>query len=271
MTLRSAVFASPSCVEWAAASGLELNGTPPLVWQRHRVAGKASTVAALVAGKKAGLVIGYHLMQGVVASGSVSKLRWLLDEQHAVLPQTLCDYAAVSGSVEALSWLRARGRVFTADAARVAAEAGHTNVLHFLKLNGYPFDVRATAAAAVRGDVAVLRWLHEHGCPWRDKELCHVAAATNRAQILQYVLSEAPGVLSLDLMLVAVERGSLDACRLLLQEGCPLHADCCDIAVEYWHVATFRWLLQEGCPCRVEAIWQDAAQTGNSCYAAIIY
>jgi CheY-like chemotaxis protein len=163
-------------------------------------------------------------MQGVVASGSVSKLRWLLNEQHAVLPQTLCDYAAVSGSVEALSWLRARGRVFTADAARVTAEAGHTSVLHFLKLNGYPFDVRATAAAAAHGNVAALRWLHEHGCPWRAKELCHNAAATNRVQILQYVLTHAPDVLNVDLMLVAVERGSLDACRLLLEQGCPTAA-----------------------------------------------
>jgi hypothetical protein len=69
MTLRSAVFASASCVEWAVASGLELNGTPPNVWCRHRVAGKTATVAALAAAKKAGLALGYHVMQGVAASG----------------------------------------------------------------------------------------------------------------------------------------------------------------------------------------------------------
>jgi hypothetical protein len=183
-----------------------------------------------------------------------------------VLPQSLCDYAAVSGSIEVLTWLRARGRVFTADAARVAAQNGHITVLQFLKLHGYPFDVRATAAAAAHDDVAALRWLHEHGCPWRAFELCEAAAANNRVQILQYVLAQAPRVLSLEFMMAAVAEGHLDACRLLLEQGCSLHSVCCDIAVEHRHMSTFRWLLEKGCPCSVESIWLDAANIGNLCY-----
>jgi hypothetical protein len=93
---------------------------------------------------------------GAVQSGSIAKVNWLYAEHDCELPTDVCEYAAQSGNVDLLKWLRERGRQFRNCNCNPAAEAGHVHVLQYLRAEGCEWNEACFSAAVQAGHIAVL-------------------------------------------------------------------------------------------------------------------
>ena len=100
---------------------------------------------------------------------------------------SVCNYAAMRGSVRLLKWTRVNDRAWNAFACIFAAGNGHLPALQYLHENGCPWDSHACSSAAQKGYLLVLQYLHENGCPW-DWTTCLHAAQRKHWDCLQYLV-----------------------------------------------------------------------------------
>ena len=79
--------------------------------------------------------------------------------------QPLCMYAAGSGQLEVLQWLRANDCPWDEKTCSQAACVGHLEVLQWARANGCPWVARTCRGAAGGGHLETLQWLRANGCP----------------------------------------------------------------------------------------------------------
>eukprot|EP00953_Heterococcus_sp_UTEX-ZZ885_P023241 12785-Heterococcus_DN1.PRE.1 len=156
MTLCSAVFASDSRVRLAHECGLTFRNA---ICQR--IAGRAADVAALRAACQLGLELSHAVLVGAAEAASVPKLQWLHTEHNCPLSADLAYYAAWSGSIDTLLWLRDHGCACTTDTCEGAAAGGHVHVIQFLRDKECAWDADTCSAAAWNGHLSTLQWLHK--------------------------------------------------------------------------------------------------------------
>ena len=84
----------------------------------------------------------------------------LLGEPAKTVVVTVCNYAAMRGSVRLLKWARENNRAWSAYTCQCAAKNGH---------------------------LPALKYLHENGCPW-SSETCFFAAHRKHWDCLQYAV-----------------------------------------------------------------------------------
>jgi hypothetical protein len=111
MTLYSAVFASASRVQLAYDISLSFEDV-----NMQRMAGRVGDVCTLQVAHKLGLQLTDYVLIGIVEAASVPKLEWLHTQQGYELPEYISRYAATSGSIDTLRWLKEHGVAFTAEA-----------------------------------------------------------------------------------------------------------------------------------------------------------
>jgi hypothetical protein len=156
-TVYSAVFASPSRVQLAAACGLSFRVPHAEVESGdlgtrtrclHHRAGKFADEATLASAAELELPLdSTYIAAGAAESGNLAKLQMLhRKHQRDLLRATW--YAARSGSIAMLMWLKQQGqmfRVYSSILGDEAAAAGHLNTLKFLHNEGAQCFVNLTA------------------------------------------------------------------------------------------------------------------------------
>jgi hypothetical protein len=203
------------------------------------------------------LVRGRHVHSPVLVShyaahsGSMSMLNWLRTQSWCVFDESTCAgaaqgghlaalkhvrslgcgwneelityYAAGSGSIEVVEWLRQQqGVQFDASSLRAAAHDGHIPMCAHLRSIGCEWDVDTCYSAIVCDHLDTLRWLREHGCPWDVRQICMRVANAGFIDILDYVIEQGE-VLDAELLADALNDAGcgsqLQAAQWLRQHG----------------------------------------------------
>jgi hypothetical protein len=113
----------------------------------HRAAGKVADCNTLTAAHELGMLWTLEIKRSMVKHNRLPELQWLHTEQGCQLPADVNVYAAKSGSIDMLKWLKEAGCVFDEDPMRSAAEHGH--VVPYLRTEGCPWHVQACRKALV--------------------------------------------------------------------------------------------------------------------------
>ena len=100
--------------------------------------------------------------------------------------KSVCNYAAMRGSVRLLKWAREYNLDWNEFTCIFAAGNGHLPALQYLHENGCPVSLLTCSSAADNGHLPVLKYLHENGCPWNSKT-CSYAAIGGHLPVLQYL------------------------------------------------------------------------------------
>jgi hypothetical protein len=256
-TLYSAVFASAASIRLAHDCGLTFKSK-----ELQCIAGRVADVPTLRAACELGLALTDEVLFGAAESGSVSKLQWFHSDQGCQLPPDICNYAAKSGSIHVLSWLRERGSAFTASACANAAGGAYLHLLLYLRDEGCEWSEYACTLAAKNGHLSTVVWLHEQGCPWNLDEICGDAAESGSIELLTYLKQQ--GCEFNDYTITAAaQNGRLAVCRFLVAEQCPWIARACAGAAAAGHLETVRFLLESGCPWEPDTICERAAESSS--------
>jgi hypothetical protein len=116
----------------------------------HRAAGKVADTSTLTAAHELGMPWAADVMYSMAEHNRLLELQWLHTEQGCQLPAYITAYAAESGSIHMLEWLKEAGCVFNEDTMYSAADHGH--VVRYLRTEGCPWVDRPCLAALRRGD-----------------------------------------------------------------------------------------------------------------------
>jgi hypothetical protein len=251
MTTYSAIFASASRVEMARMSGLKLRSRGGYLQGAAATNGDAET---LIAAHKLGLPWTDCLINLIAEQGDLRRVQ-VLYENKCRLPVEVSLFAARSGSVDMLKWLKHKGCAFTIDTAREAALGGHQEAIMYLHADYWheSWDAVACEAPLKNCHAALLCWLLEQNRTWhvsrykleawmRAAELNKVAALECYA--VQWAMPFAARVQQL--LNIAGSNGSLAAAQWLRQRGAEWPA-----VLQYdgktWSGDTLAWARAEGC------------------------
>jgi hypothetical protein len=160
MTLRQAVFQSPSRLKLA----LELGAQPLNDSETAYFMGVLSSTETLDAALELGLELSDDLAKGIAVSGRCGKMLWLFEEQQYELPDSIADWAVLSGSVSMLDLVSQYGARFYDTTMQAAAAAGSLEICQYLRKEGCNWCSLSVRAAAAGGHPDALRWLQEQGC-----------------------------------------------------------------------------------------------------------
>ena len=132
---------------------------------------------------------------------------------------SVCDYAAMRGSIRLLKWARENNLYWNSCTCCSAALKGQLPALQYLHENGCPWDSHACYSAVLNGHLPALQYLHENGCPW-SRSTCFAAAET----------------------------GQLPALKYLHENGCPWDNRTCFRAASYKHWDCLQYAVDNKCP-----------------------
>jgi hypothetical protein len=257
-TLYSAVFASAGRAYLAHKCGLTFDN----VQRIERIAGRVGDIPTLQAAHELGLAFTDEVLIGAAESGSMLKLQWLQLHNRCELPDNICNYAARSGTIDVLKWLKEHGCVYDTHTCAGAAAGARTDVLQYLRDERCESNQRACVAAARSGHLATLQWLRERGRPWPAERMCGDAAWSGSIEMLLY-LKQQGCVFNEFTMRSAAGRGGIPVCQYLLGEQCPCDVQACADAAAGGHLETVRFLHNNGCPWDATTICTSAASSGS--------
>jgi hypothetical protein len=82
-----------------------------------------------------GLKLTDAVIEGAAESGSMQKVFWIHNQRSVTsLPKQIGSYAARSGNVKLMEWLKQRRVVFDSQTSSEAADAGKNDVLRYLEV-----------------------------------------------------------------------------------------------------------------------------------------
>jgi hypothetical protein len=225
-TLYSAAIASPAIARLSHSSGLAISENEQL----QQIAGLVADVQTLDTLQELGMPLSEQLVNAVALSGRLNILQHLLTDQHCPRPSILSHYAAGSGSISMLNWLKAQSWcVFDKHTCAGAAWFGHLEALQHLRdaQSQCEWDIEHIACSAARsGDIETVKWLQQ-------QQAVVIGAET---------LSRAAG-----------------AGQIAMRIGCEWDVDACSAAAESGQLDTLRWLRENGCPCDIREVCSAAA------------
>ena len=146
------------------------------------------------------------------------------EKKPLLLDEMACGFAAFSGHLETLQWLRSQGCPWDQHTCFCAAMKGHLKCLQWLRSEGCPCSENTCLWAARHGHLQCLQWARQNGCPWNENRMCEVAAY----------------------------RGQLAVLKWVREQGCPWGETTTLKAAMNGHLKCFRWLMFKGCPCDIE-------------------
>jgi hypothetical protein len=256
-TLYSSIFASASRVMLAFKCGLAFDTR-----KIQRIAGRTAALATLYAAHKLGLPLTSPVLVGAAVDASVPKLEWLHVDQRRRLPDDISCYAARSGSVSTLVWLKKHGCRYRSSTCVGAAAGAHMDVLEYLRDERCAWDEDTCSAAAKNGHLTTLLWLFEQECPYQPYDICDEAAESGSIETLHFLRQEGCAYTE-STMVSAAMRGHLHVCQFLMAEHCPCGASACAAAAERGHLETVRFLHESGCPWNADTICIQAVMSGD--------
>jgi hypothetical protein len=193
---------------------------------------------------------GLFTCTGAAAAGQLAALQHLIKGGCDWDEEFIACFAAGSGSIDMMDWLRQQpGIVIDAEAMLFAASAGHIAMCQYLRSIGCDWDTSACAAAAGTGHLDLLRWLRENGCPWNVREVCTKATAKDFIDILDHLLAQGEVLhaeVLTDALNLAGSRNKLLAAQWLRQHGAQWHAEL-KYRARQWSGESLAWARAEGC------------------------
>ncbi|KXZ44962.1 hypothetical protein GPECTOR_60g740 [Gonium pectorale] len=240
-------------------------------WRAADQAVLAGNVAALRTLLPAGAdasQIGLPYVAAAASQGWLGVLK-LLAEHRRLADEIALTKAAVSGQLEVVAWLvEALGyaRRLRPRHMHWAAQSGSVRLMAWLRERGCSWGEEAFAAAAgaveATGGVAALAWLREQGCPWDARTFVR-AAAVGSEEALEWLAEQGcPMGADGSAYVFAARNGDLHTLRCLRRLGCPwdpagatLTACACSCSVD-----VLAWLLEAGCPVD----WPKAERAAKS-------
>jgi hypothetical protein len=149
-TLSSAAVATPATARLAVECGLNLRSEGS-GWKAQAVAGMHADMQTLTTLRELGMPLSKTFFEAVAVSGRLHILQQFLTDQHCPRPSDLSWYAARSGSISMLDWLRSKGRCVT--------------------------DRVTCAGAVYAGHIPALQYLRDAGCVWDEGYIATHASA----------------------------------------------------------------------------------------------
>jgi hypothetical protein len=198
----------------------------------------------------------HHTCAGAAWGGHLAALQHLRSEDCDCdwkVANIAC-YAASSGSIELVEWLRQQQDIQINAATIVwAAGAGQTAMCEHLRTLGCAWDTTACSTAGAYAQLATLRWLRDNGCPWDARKMCMNAARDGSTDVLDYVIEQGE-VLSAELLTAALNcagsHNQLPAAQWLRQRGAEWPAVLRYIensTVKQWNGEALIWAREQGC------------------------
>jgi hypothetical protein len=216
-TLFSAAVASPAVARLAHSCGLMMCD------QFQLMAGLHADIETLTVLRQLRMPLSDIVIIAVALSGRLNTLQQLLRAPQCprVKPSVLSHYAARSGSISMLNWLKAEGLCC--------------------------FDQDTCAGAAEGGQLAALQYLRSEGCAWDEKSIAARAAKGGSIELVDWVLQH-PGIeLNAEAMELAAGAGQIAICDHLCSLGCEWNTNACTWAASN-DLDMLRWLREHGCP-----------------------
>ncbi|PNH10034.1 Ankyrin repeat domain-containing protein [Tetrabaena socialis] len=172
-------------------------------------ASEGGHVAVLEVLHAAGFIASVQAVKSAAGGGHLPAVAWLVERLGAAMALTDEVFAAAagSGSMELLSWLRARGCPWDERAFAAAAEHGSEEQLEWLAEQGCPMgdDGEPYVRAAFTGSVALLECVRRLGCRWSPDGSTMTRAVHRSYMVDAYRSHEV-----------------WDGLRWLLDQGCPV-------------------------------------------------
>ena len=159
----------------------------------------------------------------------------------------VCAYAAMSGRLDMLRWLRVKGCPWDESTCSLAARSGHLEVLCWAHDNGCPWNAETCSSAAFGGHLGIIRWARDNGCPW-DEMTCLGAAEGGHYEILRWARDNGCPWDERTCASLA-SAGDLETLKWARDHGCPWDKWTCRNAVQGEHYEVLRWARDHGCPC----------------------
>jgi hypothetical protein len=217
-TACSAAVASPATARLSCVCGLEICTSMKV----QVIAGLRADVQTLTLLRELGMPLSDLLIKAVALSGRLDVLQHLESDQQCPTIGALSFYAARSGSISMLNWLKSE--------------------------RWCDFDERdACAGAAIGGQLAALKYLHNEGCEWYVDRIACSAAASGSIELFEWVQQEDVDI-DEDTMTAAAAYGQTAMCEYLRNVGCEWTAEASKQAAKFGHHDTLSWLREHGCP-----------------------
>jgi hypothetical protein len=232
-TLYSAAVASPATARLASSCGLEVGMDNKRL---QLIAGLHADLETLTTLRELGMPLSENLIEAVALSGRLDILQHLITEQQCpISSKKFSHYAARSGSISMLQWLRSE--------------------------NSCTFDKTACKGAAYAGQLAALQHLRNEGCDWNKYYIACYAARSGSIEVVDWLRQQQGIALDVQVMMSwAAGAGQTAMCQQFLSTGCEMDAYACFEAARCGRSGTLRWLREQGCPVRC-ALVQHAVDT----------
>jgi hypothetical protein len=234
-TVLSATVASPATVRLAFDCGLQVSSGLQVI------AGLHADVKVLTLLLELGLPLSAKLVQAAALSGHLDSLQHLLCHQQCPTPLgplKLSHFAARSGNISMLNWLKAqKWFLFHCDAACIGAAKG--------------------------GQLLALQHLRSEGGRWHNRQIATDAASSGSIETVEWLRQQQGVVINEDTLSEAIIAGHIEMCQHLVSCGCAYSAEACNDAAVYGYIDILRWLRAVGCPWDVHEVCMQAMRSSN--------
>ena len=129
-----------------------------------------------------------HTVVNACFFGHLDAVTFLLDNGGR-LNKKLCHFAANSGSVPLLQFLRSRDCEWDEFVPALAAAEGHIDFIEWAVDNGCPLTKASCEYAAAYGELETLKWLHAKGCPWDGMTKCSHAGPDKAGALYDWAVA----------------------------------------------------------------------------------
>lgn len=126
------------------------------------------------------------------AGGHVAVLEWmwsLPEIERPAVSAVACAFAAASGQLNGLMWLRDKGAPWDEQTCAEAASGGHLEILKFCRASGCPWDGETAAAAAGAGHLEVLKFCVARECPLNMADCLQRARDSGSDAVVSWLLA----------------------------------------------------------------------------------
>jgi hypothetical protein len=200
------------------------------------IAGLLADVQTLTTLCELGMPLSDIVVKAVAVSGRLDVLQHMLSDQQCSKPYNLSHYAARSGNIDMLDWLRLQ--------------------------NWCEFDVSTCSAAAQAGKLAALQHLIDTGCDWSKHYTAGRAASGGSMEVIEWLRQQQGVSINANVIAMAARTGQTAMCQHLRSTGCNWNVHACSKAAEGGHLDTLRWSRENECPWDARQVCINAARYG---------
>jgi hypothetical protein len=233
-TLYSAVVASPTTARLACSCGLDIHHN----YKLQVSAGLHADIQTLAALRELGMPLNGIVVEAVAQSGRLSVLQQLLTEEQ-------------------------RGSLRSSDISYYAARSGSISMLNWLRAEGCEFNHRTCVGAAQGRQLAALQHLRSEGAEWDAEEMGCEAAMGGSIEVVEWLRQEQGIEFNSTSIMWAADGGQIAMCQHLRSIGCEWTEDACAQAVMRGYFDTLCWLRENGCPWNVYEVSMAAVDLSN--------